>query len=133
MQKSINSFFEDLTKHPRWTSFKSEVKKKLNTELAKLKNSISQDTWHSAEKNYSQIIKTLSQAQTQVDLEVQKALKTIKHSAAELEKTIKQYKSLALKQRQKVSKSKSTSIKKATGAKKTRKKITTKAAKASKA
>jgi len=99
MQKTINNFLEELSKNPRWTHFKSEVRRKLNSELAKLKQSIGQNTWHTAEKNYNQIIKTLSTAQSQVDQEVQKTLKTIKKSATELEKTIKQYKNIALKQK----------------------------------
>ncbi len=104
MQKTINNFLAELSQNPRWTHFKSEVRKKLNEELVKLKHSISQNTWHTAEKNYNQIIKTLSAAQVQVDQEVQKTLKAIKKSASEVEKTIKQYKSIALKQKQKAKK-----------------------------
>lgn len=124
MQKSINSFFEDLSNHPRWTNFKAEVRKKLNSEITKLKDSISQNTWSAAERNYTQILNTLTQAQRQVDLEVQKALKMIKSSAADLEKTIKQYRALAIKQKQKHKRKKVT--KKASKAKKVTKARSTK-------
>lgn len=122
MQTTINSFLEDLSKHPRWTHFKSEVRRKLNSELAKLKDSIGPNTWQSAEKNYNQIIKKLSVAQKQVDQEVQKTLKSIKKSAAEVEKTIGQYKSIALKQKAKAKKAKP--IKKATPVRKAKKATT---------
>jgi hypothetical protein len=112
MQTTINNFLADLTKNPRWNHLKLEVRKKLNAELAKLKASIGQDTWHTAEKNYNQIIKKLSLAQKQVDQEVQKTLKTIKKSAAEIEKTIGQYKAIALKEKAQVRKS--APVKKAT-------------------
>lgn len=129
MQNTINSFLEEIAKNPRWTHFKSEVRKTLNAELAKLKKSIGSSTWHSAEKNYNQIIKTLSTAQSQVDQEVQKTLKNIKKSAVELEKTFKQYKSIALKQKAKAKKASPTKKKAAkstTAAKTTRKKSTAK-------
>jgi hypothetical protein len=119
MQSTINSFLEDLSKHPRWTQFKSEVRKKLNAELNRLKGSISKGTWQSAEKNYNQIIKKLSSAQKQVDQEVQKTLKSLKKSAAEMEKTIGQYKAIALKQKAQVKKA--TPTRKAPVTKKTKK------------
>ncbi len=117
MQTTVNKFLEDLSKHPRWTHFKSEVRRKLNSELTKLKDSIGQSTWQTAEKNYNQIIKKLTAAQKQVDQEVQKTLKSIKKSAAEVEKTIGQYKAIALKQKAHAKKAtpakKSTTVKKA--------------------
>lgn len=124
MQNIINSFLEEVAKNPRWTHFKSEVRKTLNSELAKLKQSIGSNTWHTAEKNYNQIIKTLSSAQSQVDQEVQKTLKNLKKSAVELEKTFKQYKAIALKQKAKAKKVSPTKKKatKSTSTKITRKK-----------
>lgn len=104
MQVAINKFLEDLAKHPRWTNFKTEIKKKLNNDFKRLKGS-GQSTWETAERGYSQIIKTLSLAQKQVDLEVQKTLKSIKKSAAEVEKTLAQYKKMATKQKAQVKKS----------------------------
>lgn len=102
MQTIINDFLKDLSKNPRWTSFKAEVRKKLNSELTRLKESIGHSTWQTAEKNYNQIIKKLTLAQKKVDLEVQKTLKSIKKSASEVEKTIGQYKTIALKQKARV-------------------------------
>lgn len=99
MQATINSFLNELNKNPRWNQFKSEVQKKLNAELAKLKDSIGEDKWENAERNYNQILKKLTSAQKQMDIEVGKTLKSIKKSAAEIEKTIQHYKKLALKEK----------------------------------
>lgn len=108
MQSTINNFLEDLAKHPRWAHFKSEVRKKFNAEILRLKESIGHNKWAAAEKNYNQIIKKLTIAQKQVDLEVQRTLRSIKKSAVEVEKTIGQYKNIALKQKARVKKSRPT-------------------------
>lgn len=122
MQTTINKFLQDLSKHPRWTHFKSEVRRKLNAELNKIKGSIGESTWQNAEKNYNQVIKKLSATQKQVDQEVHKTLVNIKKSAQDIEKVIAQYKAIALKEKAQVKK-KAVAPKKATVAKKSKKAI----------
>lgn len=124
MQTTINSFLADLSKNPRWNQFKSEVRKKLNAELTKLKQSVGQSKWDSAEKSYNQIVKKLTNAQKQMDAEVQKTLKAIKKSAGDVEKTLNQYKAIALKQ--KAQAKKASPAKRPSSAKKTAKKATAK-------
>jgi hypothetical protein len=139
MQATINNFLNELSKNPQWTNFKSDVTKKFNSELNKLKHTIGQEKWTLAEKNYNDFLRKLAQAQKQADQEIQKALKSIKKSAAEVEKTLAQYKTIALKQKAKVKKQalakKTTAAQKTSSPKKVTKstKATSKRKKSSKA
>ncbi|MEY4615854.1 MAG: hypothetical protein RJB66_814 [Pseudomonadota bacterium] len=104
MQTTVNNFLNELNSHPRWTTFKSDIQKKFNSELAKIKETIGQDNWILAEKNYQDVLKKLTLAQKQLDQEFKRTLKSIKKSASSVEKTIAQYKAIALKQKAEVKK-----------------------------
>lgn len=123
---NLNKLLNDLNSPHRREALKTEVKK-IKAEIEQLSKQVKPQAAaqvKKVEERYKNLLKVLSEAQKDLDIEVKKTMTLVRHTKNEAEKNLINYKKLALKQKSKIKNAFSTK-KKVTRAKRTSKKSVT--------